>query len=73
MQIAFVSVCILCVYVCVYLILLSASLLVIFEDVVSDVVLGVNEELLCLALLIPPLYPHHKQQHQHCKRQGRLI
>lgn len=57
-----VSVC-----VCVYLVLLSTSLLVIFEDVVSDVILRVNEELLGLTLLIPPLHPHHKQQHQHCR------
>ena len=50
-----------------YLIFLSASLFVIFEDVVSDVVLWVDEELLGLTLLIPPLYPHHKQQHKHCR------
>lgn len=50
----------------VYLILLSASLLIIFEDVVSNIVLWVDEKLLGLALLIPPLHPHHKQKHQHC-------
>lgn len=48
-----------------YLVLLSASLLIIFENIVSDVVLWVNEELLGLTLLIPPLHPHHKQQHKH--------
>lgn len=49
-----------------YLVLLSPSLLVIFEDVVSDIVLWVNEELLGLSLLILPLHPHYKQENKHC-------
>lgn len=52
-----------CVYS--YLVLLSSSLLIVFQDVVSDIIFWVNEELLCLSLFIPPLHPHHKQEHQY--------
>lgn len=57
-----------------HLILLSTSLLVVLEDVVPDVVLGVDEELLGVALLLPPLHPHHEQQDHGCKgsRLGQL-
>lgn len=50
-----------------YLVFLSASFFIIFENVVSDVILWVDKQLLGLALLIPPLHPHDKEQHQHCR------
>lgn len=43
-----------------YLVLLSSSLLVVLQNVVSDVVLGVDQQGLCLALLLSALHPHHK-------------
>ena len=47
-----------------YLVLLAAALLVVLQDVVPDVVLGVDQQLLGLPLLVAPLHPHHEQQHQ---------
>lgn len=47
-----------------YLILFSSTFLVVLENVVSHVVLGINEELLGLALFIAALHPHNKQQHE---------
>lgn len=52
---------------CAYLILFSTSLLIVFEDVVSDIILWVDQELLGLTLFIPPLHPHHKKENQHYK------
>lgn len=49
---------------CSHLIFLSATFFVVLEDVVSHVVLGVDEELLGLALLVTALHPHHEQQHE---------
>lgn len=49
-----------------HLIFLSTSLFVVLEDVVPDVVLGVDEELLGVALLLPALHPHHKEQNHGC-------
>lgn len=51
-----------------HLILLSTSLLIILEDVVPDVVLGVDEELFGVPLLLPALHPHHEQQDHGCNR-----
>lgn len=56
---------------CAYLVFLSASFFIIFKNVVSDVVLWVNKQLLGLTLLVPPLHPHHKEQHQHCRTKVR--
>ncbi|KAF3858216.1 hypothetical protein F7725_011417 [Dissostichus mawsoni] len=47
-----------------YLIFLSSTFLIILENVVSDIVLGVDEELLGLTLFIAALHPHHKHQHE---------
>lgn len=49
-----------------YLVLLSAPLLVVLQDVVPNVVLGVDQQRLGLALLLSPLHPHHKQQDHAC-------
>jgi len=48
-----------------YLVFLSATLLVVFEYVVSHVVLWIDQQLLGLSFFIPSLHPHHKHQHQH--------
>lgn len=60
-----------CMYVCIsggvsHLVFFSSSLFIVFEDVVSDVILWVNKQLLCLPLLLSALDPHHKQQHHAC-------
>lgn len=47
-----------------YLILLSSTFLIVLENVVSHVVLGIDEKLLGLPFLIATLHPHHKQQHE---------
>lgn len=49
-----------------HLILLSTSLFIILEDVVPDVVLGVDEQLLGVPLLLPSLHPHHEEQDHGC-------
>lgn len=46
-----------------YLILLSAAFLIILEDVVSHIILWIDEELLGLTFFIAALHPHHKHQH----------
>lgn len=59
-----------CVCVCFsgsHLILFSSSLFIILEDVVPDIIFGVNQQLLGLPLLLSPLNPHDKQQHHACK------
>lgn len=59
-----------CVCACVsgsHLILFSSSLFVVFEDVVPDIVFGVNKQLLGLPLLLSPLDPHDKKQHHACR------
>lgn len=58
-----------CVCVCLsgaHLVLLSPSLLIVFEDVVSDIIFRVDEQLLGLPLLLSALHPQHKQQHHAC-------
>ena len=49
---------------CAHLVLLAPSLLVVFQDVISDVVLRVDEKLLGVPLLFSALHPHHEQKHQ---------
>lgn len=49
-----------------HLVLLAATLLVVLEDVVTHVVLGVDEQLLRVALLLPPPHPQDKEQDQGC-------
>lgn len=51
-----------------YLVLLSASLLIVLQDVVSDIVLRVNQQRLRLPLFLSTLHPHHKQQNHACKK-----
>lgn len=53
---------------CMYLVFLSTALLIVFEYVVSHVVLWIDQQLLGLSLFIPSLHPHHKHQHQHCRK-----
>lgn len=55
-----------------YLVFLSAALLVVFEYVVSHVVLWIDQKLLGLSLFIPSLHPHHKHQHQHCRERQKV-
>ena len=58
-----------CLCVCVlgsHLVLLPPALLVVLQDVVPDVVLGVDEQLLGLPLPLSALHPHHEQQHHAC-------
>lgn len=50
-----------------HLVLLAATLLIVLEDVVTHVVLGVNEQLLCVSLLLPPLHPQDEQQDHGCR------
>lgn len=60
-----------CEWVCLclsgsHLVLFSSSLLIIFENVVPDIILWVNKQLLGLPLLLSPLDPDYKQQHHTC-------
>lgn len=60
-----VSVC-----VCVlgsHLILFSSSFFIVFENVVPDIILGVNKQLFGLPFLFSPLDPHDKKQHHACR------
>ena len=49
-----------------HLVLLAAPFLVVLEDVVPHIVLGVNEQLLGVPLLLPPLHPHDEEQDHGC-------
>lgn len=53
-----------------HLIFFSTALLVVLQDVVPHVILGVNEELLGVTLLLPAFHPHHKEQHHGCESRG---
>lgn len=48
------------------LILLTPSLLIIFQYVVPNVVLRVDEKRFGLPLLLSALHPYHKKQHHAC-------
>lgn len=51
-----------------HLVLLAAAFLVVLQDVVPHVVLRVDEQLLRVSLLFPPLDPHDEQQDHGCER-----
>lgn len=53
-----------------HLIFFSTSLFVVLQDVVPHVILGVDQELLGVALLLPAFHPHHEEQHHGCKSEG---
>lgn len=50
-----------------HLVLFSPSLFIVFQDVVPDIILGVNEQLFGVPLLLSALDPHHKQQDHACE------
>lgn len=47
-----------------YLVFLSSTFLIVLEDVVSHIILWIDEELLSLPFFIAALHPNNKQQHQ---------
>lgn len=47
-----------------YLVFLPSSLFIIFQDVVSDVLLWVNQQLFGQSFFISPFHPHNEQQHK---------
>lgn len=54
-----------------HLVFLAAAFLIVLEDVVTHIILRVDEKLLCMALLLPPLHPPDEQQDHGCGVWGR--
>lgn len=50
-----------------HLVFFSTSFLIILQNVISNVVLRVNEKLLCVALLFSTLHPDNEEQYHCCK------